>query len=85
MECEPAYTIINLLGGATKVAAFLKTTRQAVWKWTWPRQKGGTGGLVPQRHHPAILALARQQGVYLTAEHFLPGGAVATAKAETVT
>ncbi len=37
-----------------------------------PREKGGTGGLIPQKCHPVLLSYAASIGVPLTAESFLP-------------
>ncbi len=40
-----------------------------------PKEKGGTGGRIPQDHHRALLDYAREQGIELTAEQFLPAEA----------
>ena len=55
------------------MARALKVARPTVWKWTQPKGKsGGTGGLIPQRHHIPLLDLARAKDVPLTAADFLP-------------
>jgi hypothetical protein len=69
---EPAQTIITKLGGVSVVAAALGVHRTRVSNWQRPREKGGTGGLVPQRHHRALLDFALERGKALTAEEFLP-------------
>jgi hypothetical protein len=69
---EPASTIISRFGGPTKVAAILGIGRVRVSNWKRPRDKGGTGGRVPQDHHPKLLAEASRLGIALTAEDFLP-------------
>lgn len=37
-----------------------------------PKAVGGTGGIIPLRHIPVLLAAARTRGVHLSAEDFLP-------------
>jgi hypothetical protein len=69
---EPAASIIRKLGGEKFAATVLGTAYTAPSRWQHPRQKGGTGGLIPQRHHLALLAHARQRQVRLSAEDFLP-------------
>lgn len=69
---EPAYTIISALGGTVRVAALRGVGRTAVWKWTQPREKGGTGGLIPIEHIRPLLDVLRAEGHAFTAEDFLP-------------
>jgi hypothetical protein len=38
-----------------------------VHRWALPRARGGTGGLVPARHHRRLLALAAAEGIALSA------------------
>lgn len=73
---EPAQTIIHKLGGPTAVAKTLAVHRTRVSSWKRSRASGGTNGLIPQKHHPALLALAREKGIGLNASDFLPDGAV---------
>jgi hypothetical protein len=69
---EPAATIIKKLGGEAVVAEITATALSAPYRWQYPRERGGTGGRVPQRHHRLLLAYARQRGISLSAEEFLP-------------
>lgn len=48
------------------------TALTAPYRWQYPRAKGGTGGLIPQRYHRALIEFARAQGVVLSAADFLP-------------
>lgn len=48
------------------------TALTAPYRWQYPRAKGGTGGLIPQRHHRALIEFARAQGLVLNAADFLP-------------
>lgn len=72
MRLDPANSIVSQLGRVSAVARSLGLQRQAVYKWMLPKSKGGTGGTVPQRHHVAILDLARARDIPLTAADFLP-------------
>ena len=69
---RPASTIIERLGGEAVVAKRTKTANSQPYKWQYERAKGGTGGLIPQRHHPTLLDLAKELGVALTPADFLP-------------
>ncbi len=69
---EPARTIIKSLGGARKVAHLLGVHRTAVYKWTWTKEKGGTGGLIPFNHARKVIDAAKECGLSLTADDFLP-------------
>ncbi len=69
---EPAHTIIRRLGGPNKVAAIAGVHRTRVSNWKRSKDDGGTGGMIPFKHVPALLAAAREQGVELNAEDFLP-------------
>ena len=69
---EPARTIIEKLGGPDVVSRITGTAYTAPYRWQHPRERGGTGGLIPQRHHPALLDYAREKRIRLRADDFLP-------------
>lgn len=78
---EPASSIIAKfavekdgvrIGGEAKVASILNTAYTAPYRWQAARNKGGTGGSIPQRYHRALLSYARENGIDLKAEDFLP-------------
>lgn len=69
---EPASSIIQKLGGEAIVAKVTKTSYTAPYRWQAPRDKGGTGGRIPQDHHRPLLDYARDNEIPLTAEEFLP-------------
>lgn len=69
---EPATTIINRLGGPTKVAEIAGVHRTRVSNWKRKKEEGGTGGVIPFKHVPALLAAAKECGVKLKVEDFLP-------------
>lgn len=64
--CEPAYTIVRALGGDLAVARQLGIYRYAVWKWHAPKRRGGTGGSIPRKRWPALLAMAADLGIPLS-------------------
>jgi hypothetical protein len=69
---EPARTIIDRLGGEAEVARITNTAYTAPYRWQHPREKGGTGGVIPQKHHRVLLEYAREKRIRLRAEEFLP-------------
>lgn len=69
---EPARSIIAKLGGPSAIAEAVGIHRTRVSNWQRPRTKGGTNGLIPQRHHLALIDFAAVKGVELTADDFLP-------------
>lgn len=74
---EPATTIITMLGGPSKVAKIANVHRTRVSNWKRAKETGGTGGVIPFKHVPALLRAAREMGIDLSADDFLPkrGGA----------
>ena len=69
---EPARTIIDRFGGPTKVASIAGVHRTRVSNWARKKEDGGTGGVIPFKHVPALLAAAKEQGVDLSTDDFLP-------------
>jgi hypothetical protein len=67
---EPAASIIRKLGGPAVVAGVLRVNRSYVWRWSMERERGGTGGVIPQRHIPRLIKLAAVEGVPLTHAEF---------------
>jgi hypothetical protein len=69
---EPARTIIDMLGGPTKVAAITGKHRTRVSNWMRPKSVGGTGGTIPQTHHRKLIDAAQEMGLSLSGDDFLP-------------
>jgi hypothetical protein len=44
----------------------------SIYRWNYPREKGGCGGVIPNSAYRAIFKAARLSGVILRAEDFLP-------------
>lgn len=68
---EPASSIVAKLGGEAKVAEITGTAFTAPYRWQYGREKGGTGGTIPQRYHRTLLDYAREHEIDLSAEEFL--------------
>ena len=68
----PADSIIEKLGGVSVVARAAGVHRTRVSNWKRPKEDGGTGGTIPQKHIPALLALADAQGITLEHSDFFP-------------
>lgn len=69
---NPASQIIQKLGGEAKVRELTGASITAPYRWQYPKDKGGTGGLIPQRHHRTLLNYAQDNAIDLSAEDFLP-------------
>lgn len=44
-----------------------------VHRWTYPKEKGGSDGLIPTDAAQCLMREARKRGIPLTPEHFFPG------------
>ncbi|MCC5777883.1 hypothetical protein H7H48_02375 [Nitratireductor sp. B36] len=76
---EPAQSIIKNLGGPSAVAEIAGVHRTRVSNWSRAKEKGGTGGIIPFKHVPALLAAAKEKNVALSADDFLPNDNAETA------
>ena len=60
---NPASHIIALLGGPQATAELAGVHISRVFRWTYPKARGGTGGLVPAQHQQHLLDCARDRGI----------------------
>jgi hypothetical protein len=67
---EPATTVIRICGGPEAVADMVRRDQSRVRRWTYPKDRGGTGGLIPTEVQPRLLAEARNRGIDLRPDHF---------------
>ena len=67
-----AERIIKRFSGAYALAEMIGYTPAAVYKWTYPKAKGGTGGLVPTGAVPKILAAAKRERIRILLEDWVP-------------
>lgn len=70
---EPAASIIKSLGGPNAVAEITGVHRTRVSNWKRAKAAGGTGGIIPFRHVQRLLDAAKEKGVRLSVDDFLPG------------
>lgn len=69
---EPASTIINICGGFEAVARMTGRSEVRVRRWTYPKSRGGSDGLIPADISQRLMAEARRAGIDLRPEHFFP-------------
>ena len=65
--------IIEKFGGHKRLAAILEIHRATVYRWTWPRERGGTGGVIPTKMVDRVIRAARVEGIFLSASDLFPG------------
>lgn len=83
MPIAPKYSqaarIIAKFGNARGLAAAI--ARHTSWKsiapsnvyrWNYPKEKGGTGGIIPTASQPFVIEAARLEGVFITTEDWDP-------------
>ena len=63
---SPAERTIAKFRSAQKVAEIAGVNVSNVHRWTYPKDRGGTGGLVPGRHHRRLLDAGRDPDIGLT-------------------
>ncbi len=72
-----AERIFAKFGNATRLHQYLVAigrpyNKASIYKWSYPRSKGGTNGWIPTRAWPDILAVARYEGVFISSEEMDP-------------
>lgn len=74
MRYEPASSIIERLG-LDDVVQTCGVDKSRPYRWMYSKEVGGTGGTIPQKYIPDLLALAKKKGIKLSAEEFfrVPG------------
>ena len=65
-----AANIIKKCGGVHKVAEITGVTTGSVYKWTYPKERGGPGGMVPRKAAQALLDAADKGVVDVSAADF---------------
>lgn len=67
---EPAQTIISICGGVSAVSKMVGRDETRVRRWTYPKERGGTGGLIPSDCQQSLLDAALVRGIPLSPRHF---------------
>ncbi|TPN69768.1 hypothetical protein [Mesorhizobium sp. B1-1-5] len=68
---EPAKSIIAKVG-IENIAKITGKHVSRVYRWMYSKERGGTGGLIPQGEQPVILEYAEANGIDLTHRDFFP-------------
>lgn len=64
---KPAHTVIAKFGGVTNMSKLTGINKQALYRWTYKREKNaGTGGIIPAKHHANILRVAKKNGIEIS-------------------
>lgn len=66
----PASRLIEKCGGARLVAGWLGLSIVSVYRMTYSRERGGTGGIIPAHHQQILLDQAHAAGIDLTPADF---------------
>jgi hypothetical protein len=69
---QQAVKIIQKFGGARRLAALTDMDPSRIYKWTYPKDKGGTGGVIPSSCVEKVQHAAVVAGVSLSAEDWAP-------------
>ena len=72
---NPAKHVIDKCGGHKAVAEMTGTSLTNVYRWTYPKANGGTGGLIPAKYQGPLLTAAKKGGIDLSAADFINGEA----------
>jgi hypothetical protein len=70
---NPAAHVIEKLGGPKAVSKLLNKHESRIRRWTYPRDRGGTGGLIPAAEQVELLRAAIGMGWALKPDDFFFG------------
>jgi len=73
-QLEPARTVLEKIGGVDVAAKVTGKHVSRIYRWTYSREKGGTGGVVPHEDATKLLEHARANQIDLKAEDFFVVG-----------
>jgi len=72
--CEPAAQIVRKFGGEQAITKPLGLNQSAAYRWQTPRERGGTGGIIPPIHWDRLLASAKRRKIKLERGDFSARG-----------
>lgn len=70
IRLEPAASIIQTLGGVERVSEITDRHISRVYRWMYPKDRGGTGGIIPQPEAAKMLAYAKDKRIRLSPAAF---------------
>jgi hypothetical protein len=76
-KLEPAASIIDRFGGPDAVQEITGADRTRVYRWTQPRERGGTDGIIPLKPAQKLWAYAKANRLDIPSDLFLSAGAEA--------
>lgn len=53
---EPAHSLVRKAGGEDAIAQALGLAEITVYKWQYPKSRGGTGGVIPSTYHQRLMS-----------------------------
>jgi hypothetical protein len=74
-KLEPAHSVIQTFGGFEAVAKITGKHISRVYRWTYPKARGGTDGFIPQTDAEKLLEHARKLKLPITAANFFRSAA----------
>lgn len=69
-----ASRVIEKCGGFQAVAEMTETDVSRVHRWTYPKSRGGTDGVIPTRKANKLLMQAKKRRIPLKASDFFEAG-----------
>lgn len=75
---SPAKHVISKCGGHKLVSDWLGVRLSTVYRFTYPKDQGGTGGLIPARYQQVLLTKAAELGIELDPTDFFERPAAAS-------
>jgi hypothetical protein len=66
-----AQKMIERFGGHQELADELGVNIVQVYRWTYPKERKGTNGMIPARHFPALLAAAKRRKIKIKAAELI--------------
>lgn len=68
-----AERVLAKFGGARRLSALLDHLGRSkdpasIYKWTYPKERGGTGGVIPTSAWKDLILAARMEGILLTSD-----------------
>ncbi len=69
--------VIEKCGGHKVVAEWLGLSVTSVYRFTYSKERGGSGGLIPAEHQQVILEKAKERDIELSPSDFFNDQAIA--------
>ncbi len=70
---DPAKNVIEICGGVAETARLANRSLTSVYRWGYPKEKDGTGGLVPSDCQIVLLNAAHAEGIPLKIRDLFKG------------